>query len=245
MELEELIGRNELTEEETVVLFNRMFDRVWEGLLPQQLDIEGLPAKISSSSITTTDISIPDCGECGACCTAFVRVPTEPESEVPEDACWTVTKEIGTEQVTVDRFIRRDAGSHYCSQLRGELGVKVGCSIYESRPGTCRTFEAGSDRCHAIRRAYGIEPFLSIEEMTAALELLAERNGDRTPVIERVHYASSGNNGTVAISAGMSDGSSVLLHEYDPKIETWYRSELEGRTVHDVNKMKQRKRASR
>jgi Fe-S-cluster containining protein len=244
MEVLDLIGRRELSEEEIIQLFNRMFDRVWETMLPQQLDLEGLPARISSNAVTTTDIPVPDCGTCGACCTAFVRIPAEPESEVPDDACWTVEKEIGGEKITVDRFVRRDAETHRCSQLHGELGVEVSCGIYEDRPSSCRAFEAGSDRCHAIRRAYGIEPFLTIEEMTAANARLEERAGGGQPIIEKVDYRAAGLAGLVEIKAELSDGTETSLHEYDPKKETWFRSELEGHSVQEVGKMKVRKGVS-
>ena len=33
-------------------------------------------------------------------------------------------------------------------------------------------FEAGSDKCHALRRAFGFEPFLSLEGMSEAIEKL-------------------------------------------------------------------------
>ena len=227
----------ELTEEESAVVFNSMFDRLWPKLLPQQIDLEGLPSVVSSNAITNTDVPVPVCTECGACCAAFVRVPLEPGSAVRDEDVWNVEKNVGGSDIVVDRFIKRRKGDFACSQLEGELGVKVTCGVYENRPKTCRTFEAGSDRCHAIRRAYGLEPFLSLEEMSAVLNILNERDtsvAGRGPVINSVRFVSADDVGLVRIEADMSDGSEAVIHEFDPKKETWYRSQFEGRTLRDA-----------
>lgn len=246
MELSELLERDELTEEESVQLFNGIFDLIWMGLLPQQIDIEGLPARVSSNVITETDVPVPDCTECGACCTAFARVPAEDGSGANDEDCWKVTKELPAGRVVTDRFIKRKPDSMHCSELEGELGVNVGCRIYDSRPITCRTFEAGSDRCHAIRRAYGIEPYLTLEEMAIAGERLEARNGaGSAQMIESVVYSSSDEGSQVRITARLTDGSDALLHEYDPNEEVWYRSEIEGFSMEDFRKLRANKLRAR
>lgn len=47
-------------------------------------------------------------------------------------------------------------GHRVCRALEGRVGKRVECSIYESRPGLCREFEAGSPECLQARRAVGI-----------------------------------------------------------------------------------------
>jgi len=47
-------------------------------------------------------------------------------------------------------------GRRVCRALEGKVGRHVECAIYESRPGLCREFEAGSPECFQARRAVGI-----------------------------------------------------------------------------------------
>jgi Fe-S-cluster containining protein len=239
MKFEALFESDELTEVQSALLFNSMFETVWQHMLPQQIDLEGLPAVVSSNAITETDVPVPECTNCGACCAAFVRVPLEPSSSVPEDATWKITAEAIDDSLVVDRFIKRRSDDFVCSRLEGELGVKVSCGIYEDRPKTCRTFEAGSDRCHAIRRAYGLEPFLSIDEMSKAMDRLEERDRMKTsgaPLIDSVRFVKDPD-GLVRIEADLTDGSGAAVHEFDPKAETWYRSQFEGRTVAEAGRL--------
>jgi Fe-S-cluster containining protein len=79
------------------------------------------------------------------------------------------------DEIVVDRYMRRDGETLACVALGGSVGEKVECTIYETRPAMCHHFDAGSDRCHAIRRAFFLESFLSIEEMTEAVEKLDSR----------------------------------------------------------------------
>ncbi|GAC1352990.1 MAG: hypothetical protein NVS3B20_09170 [Polyangiales bacterium] len=105
-----------------------------------------------------------DCVKCGACC----YNPDE-------------NREIGyidyVEIATSDRILRkvdlvrrlvvldddliphmRHSHLQRCAALKGELGKKVGCTIYLDRPTSCHTFTAGSRRCKQYRRERGIDP---------------------------------------------------------------------------------------
>ena len=41
-----------------------------------------------------------------------------------------------------------------CLALRGRIGGRVRCTIYEHRPAACRKVEPGSERCMAHRREH-------------------------------------------------------------------------------------------
>lgn len=51
-----------------------------------------------------------------------------------------------------------------CVALEGDVGKKVGCTIYEKRPGACREFQASfengerDERCDKARAAKGLRP---------------------------------------------------------------------------------------
>ena len=236
METESFLEKDEVAEDEAARGFNSMFDELWPRLLPQQIDLEGLPARVSSNVITPTDVPIPDCAECGACCGAFVRVPLDPGSKMAESDTWQVKARVSNCDVVVDRFIKRRKGDLACSKLIGAVGEASRCGIYDDRPRTCRTFEAGSDRCHAIRRAYGIEPFLTLEQMSEAIGRLNERDEGSTggaEMVESVRFT-NGEGTDVRIEAAISDGSLRVLHEFDPGRETWYRSQFEGFSLVEV-----------
>ncbi len=92
--------------------------------------------------------SVLDCADCGACCReAYHAVEVSsrdparrahPEVLVRVDGRWQVRRE----------------GSR-CSCLVGELGSFV-CTIYASRPRTCRDFELGGANCIEARRRVGL-----------------------------------------------------------------------------------------
>lgn len=240
MDHRELLGKEELSEEESACVFNGMCDELWPELLPQQIHIGQLPARTSSNVVTTTDTPVPECSSCGLCCTAFVRIPAEPESKVEDDETIRVIKSIGEFEIVVDRFIKRDPNDFRCTKLEGEPGVAVSCSIYERRPNSCRVFEAGSDRCHAIRRAYGLEPFLTTSEMSAALERLDERDqmkGTGETLVDSVRFAEASDGQRVSIEVVLTDESEMLIHEFDPARETWYKSQFEGMTVFEAKRL--------
>lgn len=92
-----------------------------------------------------------DCQSCGACCKGLgVDVSTSDE-DVPQY------------MVKDDRLmgpqmrVRKGA----CIALRGLIGSKVCCSIYEGRPQVCRDFDPGSDLCMWARKQAGLPHTLS------------------------------------------------------------------------------------
>ncbi|MEO0414615.1 MAG: YkgJ family cysteine cluster protein [Verrucomicrobiota bacterium] len=88
-----------------------------------------------------------DCQTCGACCAFDERWPTleserdfGPDGPPPELVADGVMKSI----------------DHRCVALEGEIGVKVGCTIYERRPDTCDICQAGSFSCLMARKKHGL-----------------------------------------------------------------------------------------
>jgi hypothetical protein len=45
-----------------------------------------------------------------------------------------------------------------CVALVGEIGRKVGCSVYKSRPAVCKAFQPGTDACAEVRRWFKLAP---------------------------------------------------------------------------------------
>jgi hypothetical protein len=103
----------------------------------------------------------------------------------------------------------------------------------------CHHFDAGSDRCHAIRRAFGIEPFLSLNEMSEAMEKLDGRQDGREPstVIRNAQIRPDNETGVYVIKALMKTGELREIHRYDPERETWMQFEFDGLTLDEAEKL--------
>jgi Fe-S-cluster containining protein len=103
-----------------------------------------------------------DCTRCGACCTNpdenraegfvdYVEVrPRDSLLERPE-----LVRRLVIYNAEGVPHLRLDAAGR-CLALRGRLGHRVRCTVYEHRPTGCRRVEAGSDRCLAHRRERAI-----------------------------------------------------------------------------------------
>ncbi|MCW5961714.1 MAG: YkgJ family cysteine cluster protein [Pyrinomonadaceae bacterium] len=227
-----------IPESDVVPMANWMFEEVWSKLLPMQILTENLSFSVKDNVITPPDAPVPDCMSCGACCAAFVYVSTAPGNDLADADCWKIVKNGRKRTITVDRLIRRRRSDKSCVALEGRLGEQVSCRIYNERPQMCRKFEAGSDRCHAVRRAYGFEPFLTLEEMSDAKAKLEQAGKqDRSNTIKRAIIDESDEENKFTISAELHDGSAYLIHSFDPRKETWFQSEIEGLTLEAAAQM--------
>jgi Fe-S-cluster containining protein len=103
-----------------------------------------------------------DCQRCGACCAN----PAENRAESFLDYVEVLAKDslLGKPDL-MRRFVvyNADGVPHLrlhpdgrCLALRGKIGHKVTCTIYDDRPTGCRRVEAGSERCRAYRRERGL-----------------------------------------------------------------------------------------
>jgi hypothetical protein len=90
-----------------------------------------------------------DCTTCGACCAwsdtwpEFTNESDEHMDGIPMDPC------------NCDTGRMRCDGNRR-SALRGEIGQKVACSIYEHRPIVCRQFAPETEGCLMARNHFKI-----------------------------------------------------------------------------------------
>ena len=232
-EFVQITRRDKFSQEEFYPMMTAMYEQIWTNLLPPQLVTEDLPTKTSQNIVTPADTPIPDCLPCGACCGAMICVAVSPTDETDAEHYWDITTAGERGEITVDRYLRRNGETLACANLGGSIGESVACQIYEQRPQMCRVFEAGSDKCHAIRRAYGIEPFLTLEEMMTGLQKLKAENAGVVPeeTIRDAKIAEKTGTNLLEITVLMKDGTLQKIHTFDPNVETWRQYQFSGLTL--------------
>jgi hypothetical protein len=238
-EFVQITRRDKIAEDEFYPMISAMYEQIWRQLLPPQIPTDGLTTRRANNVVTPPDAPVPDCVTCGACCMAMLCVGVRPQEEnMTAENFWDITIKGAGGEITVDRFVRRDAETFYCAALEIVGGAKALCRIYEDRPQICRDFEAGSDKCHALRRAFGYEPFLSLEEMPAALRKLEDRpvRFAASEAIREVKFIEM-ENGALQISAFLKDGSTRIIHQFNPHEETWRQFEFDGLTLAEAKSL--------
>ncbi len=228
----QITRQKKIAENEFYPMIGAMYEQIWQQLLPPQILTEGLTTRRANNVITPPDAPVPDCLTCGACCVAMPCVGVRPSEEISAKDYWDITVEGENGEITVDRFLRRDAETLACASLEIQNGTKAVCKIYEQRPQICRDFEAGSDKCHALRRAFGFEPFLSLEGMSEALQKLEDKPAKSEPseTIREAKFVET-ETADLQISAFLNDGSLQTIHTFNPKNETWRQFEFDGLTL--------------
>jgi len=228
--------REKFTESEFWQMIDALTPDKWQNLLPPQLPIEDLPTKRAKNFVTPAATAIPDCLTCGACCTFLFAVAVKPTDDVPPETIWNVTEESG--EVIVDSYLKRDAETLFCTFLKSEADGKMPCGIYEKRPQTCRLFEAGSDKCHALRRIYGVEPFLTVQEMFDARQILkAKESAAVSPNTIRDAKIVKAKTGDCEIVAEMQNGAIQTIHTFDPNREAWRQFQFCNLTLADAQRL--------
>lgn len=228
--------RSKYTEGEFWEMAVALDARKWENLLPPQLAFEDLPTKREKNFVTSVDAPVPDCLSCGVCCKFLFIIGVNPNDGVPPEEVWNVTDESGA--VIIDSFLRRDAETLFCTALEPTPDGEMPCGIYEKRPPTCRKFEAGSDKCHALRRIYGFEPFLTLQEMSAALQILKTKESEQiSPQTIRDAKIVRIENGECEIVAEMQNGVKQTIHKFDPNRESWRQVQFTGANLDDARRL--------
>ncbi len=238
MEFVQITRQNKIAENEFYPMISAMYEQIWQNLLPAQILTDGLTTSRARNVIASPDAPVPDCISCGACCMALPCVGVRPTEEIPAENYWDVTIEGKTGEIVVDRFLRRDGETFHCASLEIENETRAICRIYENRPQMCRDFEAGSDKCHALRRAFGYEPFLSLEEMPDALRKLDEKPSKLKPAetIREVKFFEN-ESGNLEIKAFLLDGSTQIIHVFKPDEENYRQFEFDGLTLAQASKL--------
>ena len=235
----QITRQGRIEEKDFYDIINAASEELWQTFLPAQIPTEGLSSTVEKNIITPPNSPIPECQTCGACCAPFLCVGVRPNDKVDPDNYWDIIVKGTHGEIVVDRYLRRDPDSMVCTALEGELGASVACRIYADRPISCRDFEAGSDRCHAIRRAYGIEPFMSLEEMSAAVANINNQPEESTAAdrIKHAQISEMPETELLLITAQLKDGELREIHRFDPMSEAWMQFEFEGLTLIEAERL--------
>jgi hypothetical protein len=83
-----------------------------------------------------------------------------------------------------------------------------------------------------LRRAYGLEPFLSLEEMSNALQKIDAQPPASKPseTVREVKFFET-EAGDLEIKAFLQDGSTRVIYTFNPRAETWRQFEFDGLTL--------------
>jgi Fe-S-cluster containining protein len=229
-------------------------ERKPELMFEPQLPLGRMTKRRSENVVTDAADAVPDCVTCGVCCSFALVVPAGKTESHMLPAYWEIYPDDAPEQPPIMRIMPRDAENGHCVNLDGEIGKKVGCSVYGDRPAACRDFEAGSDRCREYRRMYGIEPQLSENEAAAFSAKL-----EQTPAKGVISYAAIIVDWISTVSTASADDPETTkmtkrsqlkivafvdedetphqMHSYDPAEETWFEEEFLGMSVDDAKEM--------
>ncbi len=225
-----------------------------ELMFEPQLPLSRLTKRRSENVVTDAAEAVPDCETCGVCCAFALVVPAGKNESEKIPAYLEIYPDDAPDQPPILRIMPRDAENGHCVNLGGELGKRVGCSVYDVRPTACRDFEAGSDRCREYRRMYGIEPQLPEEKAAEFRSILEE-----TPPKGVISYAAIVVDWISSVSTmSLDDTASDIvtkrsqlkivafvdddetphqIHSYDPAEETWFEEEFLGMGVDDAKEM--------
>ena len=107
----------------------------------------------------------PDCRTCGACCgpsedqSLFVDVTARDVARLSRRyARMSTHHRGGMVSSSLALPTKRNHNGVVCVALRGTVGKRVSCAIYDRRPTACReAIKPGDRNCRALRRELGIE----------------------------------------------------------------------------------------
>ena len=230
--------RNKLSREEFSEVISNLERLIWKNLKTEALPFRKLSGRRDKSFLMTAFAPLPDCQTCGACCTALPCVDVKEIDSTPAENYWEIVIG-GQDEIVVNRQLKRDLKTGNCLALEGSVGEFVKCGIYESRPDDCRKFEAGSDRCRALRRAYGIEP--SLTELETAhfmmrVFLKDEPEGDER-VIYHAQIQKTETAGLFEIKVFLNDETVQVIHRFNTFEESWLEGDFSGLTLHEAKNL--------
>lgn len=231
--------RNKLSREEFSQVISSLEKQIWKNLKSEAVPFRKLSGRNARSFLTPIDAPIPDCQTCGACCIALPCVEVKETDTTPAPNYWDITIQGQNGEITVNRQLRRDPETGNCSALKGEIGKLVECGIYENRPDDCRKFDAGSDRCRALRRAYGIEPPLTeMETMSFMIQVFLKDDpeGDER-IIYYTQIQETETAGVFEIEIFLNDETALIIHRFNVNEESWLESQFSNLTLAEATNL--------
>lgn len=106
------------------------------------------------------------CRSCGACCTVQDRgvvawVSGDEAERLRQLGRHLVRREnLGRALGEADGLATDDRGR--CLSLRGAVGIRVRCAVYDDRPEVCRRFQPGGVGCEGYRMDAGLPEFRTV-----------------------------------------------------------------------------------
>jgi len=98
-----------------------------------------------------------DCRSCGACCGPPYVAPTYVDLTALDAARLSAAQRRAYVAPGTTALKTAHTGDGIiCVALRGRIGTRVSCAIYERRPDACRRFKPGSRACRRLRAYAGI-----------------------------------------------------------------------------------------
>ncbi|MCS6805306.1 MAG: YkgJ family cysteine cluster protein [Acidobacteriota bacterium] len=173
----QLVKRQRMSERTFEQMLRLLSDRR-HGVVAHDEQLGFYAESLAESWLTSSESQVPDCLTCGACCAYLHQVPVLISDPTPRRLTWQVW-DANDRAGAKSYWLRRDPHDGQCIALDGQVGERVRCTIYPLRPQSCRAFEAGSDRCHAVRRMYGLEPPLSETEQQQLARVGADHAFDQ------------------------------------------------------------------
>jgi Fe-S-cluster containining protein len=216
-----------------------------------QLPLDLLSLKVAKRTATESSVPIPECTNCGVCCSFALIVPVSQKDTARLNSYCDILLDDSETEIVVDRVLPRHENGN-CINLQGTLGESIGCAIYQDRPKVCHDFEAGSDRCHEYRRMYDLENQLTQDEVETASKLLQQQV--RPELIEDVSIVSTGTverssynvaDGTMeytkaeqlSIVAFLSGDEPHELHTFESGREDWFESDILGLSLDEAKQL--------
>ncbi len=229
--------KSKISKDELRDFFVLMETKIWGNLLDEQLPFGLLSSNLDKSVVRNEFDEIPNCETCGLCCSMFPSVQLTSDDILSSANYWEITvKTNDGDEVVVDKLLRRNDETGSCISLSGTIGEKVGCTIYENRPSACRKFEAGSDRCHSLRRLSGLEEALNPIESILAIQKLHQKPASERETITLTLIENTDTN-LLEIKISIEDSPLISLYVFDPKKESWLEGDFFGLTLNEAENL--------
>jgi len=249
--MQELVQITRYPRREYYGLIRQLDEQKNKQILEPQLPLDKLTIFFSRNVVTDDSEPVPECITCGVCCAFALIVPVSNEDSRQLASYCDITLD-EDDTVVIDRVLpRQDNGN--CANLGGVIREHVGCTVYNERPKVCHDFDSGSDRCHAYRRMYGVEPPLSETQVAEAMAklndvtlppqidfvriLFGEMALETMPVPDGTLTRSRKIKLNIVAFLDNDPDTMHLIHTFDPSKETWFESDFLTMSLDEAREM--------